>query len=215
MFNEVFDYYSSTLDDRELIDILKRNLYLKVDPQISKYVGIKDKKNIPTRSRSCRDTSKTGVGHQPDPRPRQLRGVGLQQGDGLLGRREALHAAELPENRHTASLASTREKDLGNGFQLLSRKIKTHFAREHDKIDNFITFKDTPSESILYIEPVSQGIHETEWRLFKRNKSEKDTFISTTLRVEKNLLRLLMWMAVNGVYDPFSRGSTSSPDIRG
>ncbi len=89
---------------------------------------------------------------------------------------------------------------------LLSRKIKTHFAREQDKIDNFITFKDTPSEAILYIEPVSQGIHEVEWRLFKRNKSEKDAFLSTTLRVEKNLLRLLMWMAVNGVYDPvFSR----------
>ncbi len=47
MFNEVFEYYSSTLDDKDLVDILKRNLYLKVDPQISKYVGIKDKKNIP------------------------------------------------------------------------------------------------------------------------------------------------------------------------
>lgn len=207
MFNEVFEYYSSTLDDKELVDILKRNLYLKVDPQISKYVGIKDKKNIPYKvavmSRYVRawgwDINII----------RDLDNFEEWDFNKVMAFWDAVKRFMLLSYQKIATqLPSLKlEKRISEtDFMLLSRKIKTHFAREQDKIDNFITFKDTPSEAILYIEPVSQGIHEVEWRLFKRNKSEKEAFLSTTLRVEKNLLRLLMWMAVNGVYDPvFSR----------
>lgn len=207
MFNEVFDYYSSTLDDRELVDILKRNLYLKVDPQISKYVGIKDKKNIPYKvavmSRYVKNWGwdlnliRDLDNFEEWDFNKVMAFWDVVKRFMLLSYQKI--ATQLPSLQLEKRISET-------DFMLLSRKIKTHFAREQDKIDNFITFKDTPSEAILYIEPVSQGIHESEWRLFKRNKSEKDTFISTTLRVEKNLLRLLMWMAVNGVYDPvFSR----------
>ncbi len=207
MFNEVFEYYSATLDDKELVDILKRNLYLKVDPQISKYVGIKDKKNIPYKvavmSRYVRawgwdiNTIRDLDNFEEWDFNKVMAFWDAVKRFMLLSYQKI--ATQLPSLKLEKKISET-------DFMLLSRKIKTHFAREQDKIDNFITFKDTPSEAILYIEPVSQGIHEVEWRLFKRNKSEKDTFLSTTLRVEKSLLRLLMWMAVNGVYDPvFSR----------
>ena len=86
-------------------------------------------------------------------------------------------------------------------FILLNRKIKTHFRKEKDKIEQLITFKDTSYESILYIEPVSQGIQEVEWTLFKRNLSQSDTFIRSTIKSEKSLLRLLIWLAINKIYD--------------
>ncbi len=47
MFQEVFDFYSSRLKDKALLEMLKKNLYLKINPQLSRYVGIKDNKNIP------------------------------------------------------------------------------------------------------------------------------------------------------------------------
>jgi len=207
MFNEVFEYYSAALDDRELVDILKRNLYLKVDPQISRYVGIKDKKNIPYKvAVMSRYVKNWGWDLN---QIRDLDNFEEWDFNKVMAFWDAVKRFMLLSYQKIATqLPSLKlEKKISEtDFMLLSRKIKTHFAREQDKIDNFITFKDTPSEAILYIEPVSQGIHEVEWMLFKRNKSEKDTFISTTLRVEKSLLRLLMWMAVNGVYDPvFSR----------
>jgi adenylate cyclase len=47
MFNEVYKYYESVLQDKSLLKILRQNLYLKIDPQLTKYTGIKDRKNLP------------------------------------------------------------------------------------------------------------------------------------------------------------------------
>jgi adenylate cyclase, class 1 len=202
MFDEVFEYYSGSLGDKDLVDILKQNLYLKVNPQLSRYAAVRDKKNIPYKVAvmfryikawgwdiaTIRDLdnfddwdfNKVMVFWD---RVRRFMLMSYQK-----------IAAQLPTLRLDRKIS---EKD----FMLLSRKIKTHFSREKDKIDHFITFKDTPSEVILYLEPMSQGIHDVDWRLYKRKKSEQDSFTSTTLRVEKNLLPLLVWMSVNGIYD--------------
>jgi adenylate cyclase class 1 len=34
MFEEVYEYYSQTLEDKELLKILRQNLYLKINPQL-------------------------------------------------------------------------------------------------------------------------------------------------------------------------------------
>ena len=99
-----------------------------------------------------------------------------------------------------------KNKVSDSDFKLLSRKIRSHFLSEPDKIDKFVTFKETPSESLLYVEPVNQGIREVEWRLFKRNNAETRAFVATTIKTDSNFIRLLVWSALNGIYDPkFSR----------
>ncbi len=207
MFNEVFDYYSTTLKDKDMIDILKKNLYLKVDPQISKYIGIKDRKNIPYKVAVMFKYAKDWGWDVKT--LRDLDNFDQWDFNKIMNFWDSVKRFMLLSYQKIATqLPSLKlEKKISEtDFMLLSRKIKTHFSREKDKIDNFITFKDTPSEAILYIEPVSQGIHDMEWRLFKRNKSEDDTFVSTTLRVEKELLHLITWVAVNQIYEPvFSR----------
>ena len=47
MFSEVYEYYNGALEDKKLLDILRQNLYLKIDPQLSKYATLRDSKNIP------------------------------------------------------------------------------------------------------------------------------------------------------------------------
>ena len=51
-----------------------------------------------------------------------------------------------------------RSKISESDFKLLSSKIKANFSTEPDKIENFITFKDTPNEPYLYIEPDSKAV---------------------------------------------------------
>ncbi len=207
MFQEVYDYYNATLDDPEMVNILKKNLYLKVDPQISKYTGVKDRKNIP-------DKVVVMMGYVKDwgwdiGVIRELDGFDEWDFNRVMAFWDLVKRFMLLSyQKITAQLPVLKlEKKISEtDFMLLSRKIKTHFSREQDKIDNFITFKDTPSEAILYIEPMSRGVQDGEWRLYKRIKSEQDTFTTTTLRFEKSLIRLLTWMSVNQIYDPvFSR----------
>ncbi len=203
MFQEVFDYYNSVLEDKELINILKQNLYLKVDPQISKYVGIKDKKNIPYKVAVMFGYVKSWEWNLA--MIKELDCFDEWDFNKVMSFWDSVKRFMLMSYQKIASFLPSlklEKKISETDFMLLSRKIKTHFMREQDKIDNFITFKDTPSEAILYIEPLSQGVSETDWRLFKRIKSEEEKFTTTTLRIEKNLVRLLAWMSVNGVYDP-------------
>lgn len=203
MFQEVFDYYDSVLEDKELINILKKNLYLKVDPQISRYVGIKDKKNIPYKVAVMFGYVKSWEWNLTT--IRELDCFDEWDFNKVMAFWDSVKRFMLMSYQKIASyLPSLKlEKKISEtDFMLLSRKIKTHFMREQDKIDNFITFKDTPSEAILYIEPLSQSTSESDWRLFKRMKSEEEKFTTTTLRIEKSLVRLLAWMSVNGIYDP-------------
>lgn len=207
MFREVYEYYATVLDDMELINILTQNLYLKVDPQISKYAGIKDKKNIPYKVHVMAQYVREWGWDIETIRD-------LDRFDEWDYNRVKIFWDSVKKfmllsyQKIVAHFPSLRlEKKIPESdFMLLSRKIKTHFSSEKDKIDQFITFRDTRSEAILYIEPVSQGVHDFEWRLYKRAKSENDSFITTTLRVENNLLRLLLWMSLNQIYNPvFSR----------
>jgi adenylate cyclase, class 1 len=216
MFGEVYEYYQGVLDDKKLVDILKQNLYLKVDPQISRYIGIKDKKNIPYKvAVMFRYVKEWGwdIATIRD----------LDQFDGWeFNRVKAFWDSVrkfmlLSYQKITTQLPTLRldKKISETDFLLLSRKIKTHFTTEPDKIEQFITFKDTPSEAILYIEPSGQGLQDSEWRLFKRVKNEKDEITSTTLRIESSLIRLLFWMTLNQIYDPvFSRLNIQSGYVR-
>ncbi|TAL36464.1 MAG: hypothetical protein EPN93_08560 [Spirochaetes bacterium] len=207
MFQEVCDYYSAALEDQGLVDILKQNLYLKVDPQISKYVGIKDKKNIPYKVAVMFRYVKEW--NWDLPRIRDLDQFDEWEFNRVKSFWDAVRKFMLLSyQKITTQIPALRldKKISETDFLLLSRKIKSHFTTEPNKIEQFITFKDTPSEAILYIEPSGQGLQETEWRLFKRVKNEKDEITATTLRIESSLLRLLIWMTLNQIYDPvFSR----------
>jgi adenylate cyclase class 1 len=47
MFEEVFEYYQKYLKDEASLTILRQNLYLKINPQLSKYATIRDRSSIP------------------------------------------------------------------------------------------------------------------------------------------------------------------------
>ena len=216
MFEEVYKYYSNVLDEPSMLDILKQNLYLKIDPQLSKYVGIKDKKNIPYKvavmSRYIREWKW------------DLKAIeDMDNFDNWEFKRvtsfwDSVKKFMLMSYQKISSQMATldlEEKISEADFKLLSRKIKSHFSIERDKVERLVTFKDAPSEPILYVEPVSEGIREVEWRLYKRNKSEKNVFRTITLNKENDLVRLLVWAVFNQIYDSqYTRINIQSGYIR-
>ncbi len=216
MFEEVYSYYSSTLRDEALLGVLKQNLYLKVDPQISRYSGVKDKKNIPY---------KVGVmfsyvrqwGWNME-MIRDLDNFDNWDFNRVMSFWDNVKRFILLSYQRISSQmpAMNLEKKISESdFMLLSRKITTHFRRQPGKIDQHITFKDTPSESILYLEAMNPGVKESEWRLSKRDRSAAEEFTTTTIKSGQNILDLLAWMAINNIYDPnFSRLNIQSGYVR-
>ena len=203
MFKEVYDYYSGVMRDETMLRILKQNLYLKVDPQISKYAGVKDQKNIPYKVKVMLSYVKEWKWSMKD--IKDLDNFDNWDFNKVMEFRDLVTKFMLLSYQGISQQLprlNLKNKVSDSDFMLLSRKIKTNFRREKNKIDQLITFKDTPSEPILYIEPVNQGIQNLEWRLYKRDRSETDAFQSTTIKAEPSLLKLLAWSAFNQIYDP-------------
>ncbi len=202
MFKEVYDYYKSAIGDRGFLDVLERSLYLKIDPQLSRYTGVKDKRNIPYKVEVMdkyvqdwgwdSETIKELDNFENWDFNRIMRFWDSVKKFMLLSYQRIY--IQLPQLNLMGKIS---ESD----FILLNRKIKTHFRKQPNKIEQLITFKDTTYESILYVEPVSQGIREVEWVLYKSTLGKKDVLLKTKIKSEKNLLRLLVWTAINNIYE--------------
>ncbi len=207
MFEEVYDYYESVLEDKSLLRTLRQNLYLKIDPQLSKYAAIKNSQNLPYKVmvmfKYVREWKWGGKEiHELDNFDNwdynKIIAFWNQVQKFMLLSYQKI-AVQLPS-------INLEKKISDSDFKLLSRKIKTYFSSEENKIDHYITFKDTPFESIIYIEPSDKSIDTHEWRLYKRNTELTDQFATTTLKTDASLIKLLAWTGINQIFNPtFSR----------
>lgn len=208
MFNEVYKYYEEVLSDKSLLVILRQNLYLKIDPQLSKYVALKEKKNLPYKVVVMfKVTHEWGWGIE------ELKDLDdfeswdynrIIQFWNYIKKFMLLSYQKISRQMPTMNL---QNKISDSDFKLLSSKLKANFSIEPDKIENFITFKDTPNEPYLYIEPDTRSVKESGWRVYKKvridnSKNEREIAIKS----EDDLVKLLAWCSINQVYEPtFSR----------
>jgi adenylate cyclase len=208
MFNEVYNYYEEILKDKSLLVILRQNLYLKIDPQLSKYLALKEKKNLPYKVVVMFNVIREwgwGIDVIRDLDDFESWDYNrIIQFWNYIKKFMLLSYQKISAEMPTVNL---QDKISKSDFKLLSSKLKANFSIEPEKIENFITFKDTPNEPYLYIEPKVKSIKTDSWRVYKKirnnnNKEEKEVAIKS----EDNLIKLLAWCSINQVYEPaFSR----------
>jgi len=207
MFEEVYNYYNSSVPDKGLLKILRQNLYLKIDSQLSKYTGIKDSKKLPYKVQVMFRYAKEWGWTLNE--IQDLDNFDNWDYNKIMNFWNSVKRFMLLSyQKISGELPSLNLKDKisETDFKLLSRKIKSHFSSGGNKIDNYVTFKDTPYESLLYIEPINKGVDEHEWNLYKRDTRSKDKFESTILKTEPCLVKLLGWVSINNIFNPkFSR----------
>jgi len=207
MFNEVYKYYSEVLDDKSLLKILRQNLYLKIDPQLSKYVALKERKNLPYKVMVM-----FSVVNEWGWSIEEIRDLDdfeswdynrIMQFWNSIKKFMLLCYQKISRELPNLNLKS---KISDSDFKLLSSKLKANFSVETDKIENFITFKDTPNEPFLYIEPEKQGVKELGWRVYKKIRIDNRIEKEIGIRQEDDLVKLLAWCSINQIYEPtFSR----------
>lgn len=214
MFEAVYEYYGNTLQDKTLLATLPRNLYLKINPQLTKYMGLRNNKNLPYKVKVMSKYVaqwKWSVEEIKD----------LDNFDNwdytkimtywntvkkfmLLSYQKISN--EIPN-------VNLQQKISESDFKLLSSKIKTNFIVDENEIDHYITFRDTPYEAILYIEPTKLSGKESEWRVYKKNSASPGQI--TILKTKNDLVKLIAWIALNNIFDPvFSRIQMQSGYIK-
>ncbi|MFA5519049.1 MAG: class I adenylate cyclase [Spirochaetota bacterium] len=207
MFNEVYRYYEEILDDKSLLTILRQNLYLKIDPQLSRYVALKERKDLPYKVMVMFRVVK-GWGWSIE----EIRD--LDDFESWDYNRIILFWNSVKKFMLLSYQKISREMpnmDLQNkisssDFKLLNSIIKANFLMEPDKIENFITFKDTPNEPLLYIEAETGGVKVSGWRVYKKIRLSGRLEKEIGIKSEDDLVKLLAWCSINQIYEPtFSR----------
>lgn len=204
MFHEVFDYYQKSKENSNILTVLRQNLYLKINPQLSKYRKIEDRSSMPYKAEEMFRSVKEWGWNSED--INQLDNFDNWDFNKIMKFWDKVQTCMLISYQKISTQFPTlnlKNKVSDSDFKLLSRKIKSHYSRQADKIEQFLTFKDTSYESLLYIEPIlNEDIHEVEWRLYKRNTSEKENITITTIKKSQSLIELLVWTALNRIFEP-------------
>lgn len=203
MFEEVYRYYESSVDDPSRINILRECMYLKVDPQISRYLGVKDRRNLPSRVLTMfRYVKEWGWNIDTVRDLDSFASWDYRRTVEFWNEVKRFMLTSYQKILTQIPGMKFRERISDNDFKLLSRKIQSHFSVQPNKIDHYITFKDTPSETWLLIEPSGdEGRDAAQWRMSKKDR-EGETNATVTIRGERSLTRLLAWGAINGIYNP-------------
>jgi adenylate cyclase class 1 len=208
MFDEVLEYYTAQEGEEERVEMLKENFYLKINPQLSRYEGLRKSRKLPYPVAIMFEyVEQWGWSNS---RIRELDNFESWNYTRLIKfwnrvRRGMVNSyMRISSSFPNLSISSTMS---GEDMKLLSRKIKSHFAPAENKIDDYITFRETPSESILYVDPAaSEGIETRSWRLYKTVSDGKGFSEEVTLKTDSLLVKLLVWASVNQLYHPeFSR----------
>jgi adenylate cyclase, class 1 len=204
MFEEVYNYYDTTVADQTLLKILRQNLYLKINPQLSRYIGVKDREGLPYKVlvmfRYVKEWNWSGKDIQALDNfeewdyNRTMVFWNMVKKFMLLSYQKI--ATQIPAMK-------LEQKVSESDFKLLSGKIKSHFISEPNKIDHYITFKETPHETVLYIEPTAgSGLDSDMWSLLKKVAGADEKTKPSVLKTEKGLIKLLAWTAINQIYNP-------------
>ena len=202
MFNEVYSFHKRHTDDPEILHILRLNLFLKIDAQLSKYESIKETAVLPYKVEIMFQYVEEW-GWTKEQVKDYDNFTNWDYNKVITFWNQVKKFMLLSYQKIAAQMPSLnlQDKVSETDFKLLTREIKSHFSTSKEKIENFITFKETPHESILYIEPVKKGIEDVEWLINKRDKTTKEKFESTTLKKDESLVKLISWASINEIYN--------------
>lgn len=203
MFREVFEYYSKSGAEASFLRVLQMNLYLKISPQLTKYAAMKTRSGMPYRVEEMFRYVKQW---QWDMKTiRELDNFDNWDFNRVMKFWDQVQRFMLVSYQKISTEfpnIDIRKRISESDFKLLQRKIRSHYLRSDDKIEQFITFKETASESLLTIEPVVEGIRSVGWRLYKKVVYEAGTSDTILIRTEPSLIGLAAWTVINRIYDP-------------
>ncbi len=196
MFSEVFDYYSRQNLLPALLDILKINLYLKINPQLSKYSNFKNVSSLPYKVEEMLNNCKKWRWNRDHvAKLDNFENWDFQQMSRFWEQVQKFMLLSYQKISSQFASFPLEKKISPSDFSLLRGKIRSYFTRSDNKIDNQISFTETPSVTYLYLYENKGG---SPWSLCKKNAEGADV----PLKLSTSLFPLLAWAVINSIYVP-------------
>ena len=156
MFDQVFDYYSSVVGDKNFLEIIKMAFYLKVEPKLSKLIKSKSKDELSIKEKiMLLYLKKWNWGENKIYQMDDFQNWGIEPVNKLLNSSKKFVLTGY--KRILSSIESHKVLQHFTEDQLkgITRKIYSHFLIETNKIDNTLSFKTYPPEKLLKIDELN------------------------------------------------------------
>jgi len=201
MFDYVYDYYSTIVKDMDALEVLKTSFYLKVEPQLSRFLAKKsDEGYDPEKGRIMIEYVKkwnwTGKKIQELD---NFHNWSIEPVSKLLNNAKKFVLQEYRRILSNIETHKIKHRFTDEEIKGISRKIYSHFLITDNKIDNTLSFKNYPPEKLLKIEYLRDQKGNETWLLSKRliidNRPNK-----VIIHKDRTLLGLSVWISLNGLF---------------
>jgi adenylate cyclase, class 1 len=201
LYNEIFDYYKDK-SNKTVMSLIRLCFYLKVSPNLSAY---KKSYDIPYKVKIFKDIINDW--QWSDKLVENLDNFELWNFQKLYNLyNQIIQFISNSYNNISSSIDYKSFKTmLSNQDRLLiKRKISSFFSKEPDKIEKILSFHDNSYEKIIIFEPIrAETSNEVLWFLYKSKNFSDDIDKKVPLKNSTNPLELVVWSAINGVYNKY------------
>jgi adenylate cyclase class 1 len=201
MFAHVYKYYKENGMEQAQLLILKINLYLKISPNLSKYTSF-DNRKLPSKVMEMLRYSKHWGWNKKY----------ISELDSFDDW-EFMKVTKFWDQVRKFMLISYQKisKEFANfdlkskisesDYKLLSIKIRSYFSVNPEKIEKYISFKETSGETYLHIYEQSTSNNEQIWYIQKKSSASSKENQNVTIKQSNNIFALIAWASINGVYE--------------
>lgn len=200
MFNDVYEFYNSVMNDNSATELLKTCFYLKVDPRLSEDSPAGDTEVSEKCIKMKEYVDQWGWAENTIIEMDDFDNWDIEQITGLWNntKKHILKSYKdilsFLEKSHVTSVFT------GGELKGISRKIISHFSISDDKVDNTLTFKSYPPEKLLTIDFIRDKAGKEYWTISKKVISKTHSF-RTILHKENSLIALIVWVSLNRLFN--------------
>ncbi len=197
MFDQVYSYYQTRVDDMTSLNIIKTCFYLKVNPRLS--AGDKKTGEANFYEIMLQYTKKWGWDNDTIKHVDNFENWDIESTNKMMNNTKKV----ILKGYKNILGALGSEINAGsidrNSLLAINRKIYSHFNPEDNKIDNTLNFKKYPPEKLLSLDYVRDIKGNESWYLNKRIIIN-DRAVKVLIRKSPHLISLIVWISLNGLY---------------
>ncbi|MFW6366819.1 MAG: class I adenylate cyclase, partial [Spirochaetota bacterium] len=201
MFANVYQYYKKSGMEKSSLSILKINLYLKIGPNLSKYSSL-DNRKLPYKvEQMYRYVKHWNWNRQFVQELDSFDNWDFPKVTKFWDQVKKFMLLSYQKISREFTHFDLQSKISKSDYTLLSRKIRGYFSTNPDKIEKYISFKETPGEPYLILTEQKDSEGGYFWKLHKKSSETKESSSCVMLKQARHILPLLSWAAINGVYE--------------